>query len=129
MKKVYLAGQPKEYDPWKDELKKLEGFDFFDREIDSDQISPDVFFPDDLNGIHNMDIFVANPGTLLSEAIWIEVGYFLAIYTDNPGDTCKNLIIIWKEDREPKWSIEFVKKTEYIVPMAEEVKELLGRLK
>ena len=119
MKKVYLAGQPTEYDPWKEELKKLEVFDFFDWELDSDQSSPDTFFPDDLKAVHNADILVANPGTSPSEATWIEVGYFLATHTDNPGDTCENLIIIWGNEREPKWSIEFVKKAGHLVSTLE----------
>ena len=128
MKKVYLAGQPKEYDPWKASLKELEGFDFFDWEIDSDQTSPDTFFPDDLRAVHSSDILVANPGTSPSEATWIEIGYFLATHTDNPGDTCENLIIIWEKDREPRWSIEFVKKAGHIVETVEEAKALLQKL-
>ena len=125
MKKVYLAGQPKEYDPWKEELKKVEGFSFFDWEIDSDQTSPDTFFPDDLKAVHDADILVANPGTAPSEATWIEIGYFLATHTKQPGDTCKNLVIIWQENREPKWSIEFVKKAGYVVNTVEEARNIL----
>lgn len=128
MKKVYLAGQPAEYDGWKEKIKKLVGFDFFDWELDSDQSSPDTFFPDDLRAVHDSDILVANPGTSPSEATWIEVGYFLATHTDNPGDTCKNLIMIWQEEREPKWSIEFVEKAGHLVETLEEAKEKLLEL-
>ena len=49
MKKVYLAGQPNQYDSnWKDEFIKIEEFEFYDPEIDSDQTSSKTFFPQDL---------------------------------------------------------------------------------
>jgi hypothetical protein len=49
----------------------------------------------------------------------------LGINTKEPGDKCKKLIIIWKEEREPKWSIEFVKKTGMVVKSVKEaIKEL-----
>lgn len=114
--KVYLAGQANEHDnDWKELFKKLDGFDFHDWEFDSDQTSPDTFFPDDLNEIKNARIMVANPGVAPSEATWIEIGYFYALNTKTPGELCKNLIIIWKDERNPKWSIEFVKKTGLVV--------------
>jgi nucleoside 2-deoxyribosyltransferase len=123
--KVYLAGQSNQYDSWRSEFKKLEGFEFYDPDIDSDQSSPETFFPQDLEAIQNADILVANPGTKPSEGTWIEIGYFLALNTKTPGETCKNMIIIWSDDREPKWSIEFVKKAGKVVSSAEEaVKEL-----
>ena len=128
MKRVYLAGQPDEYEnDWKKTIKKVEGFKFHDWEVDSDQTSPDTFFPDDLNGIKNADILVANPGIAPSEATWIEVGYFYANNTDKPGGICKNLIIIWKENRSPKWSIDFVKKAGVVVSSVEDaIKKLEG---
>ena len=129
MKRVYLAGQPKLYDSWKEDIKKIEGFSFYDWEIDSNQTSPDTFFPDDLKAVYSADILIANPGIAPSESTWIEIGYFLAKNTKNPGDKCTNLIIIWKEERNPKWSIEFVKKAGYIVDTVEKAKELLEKLK
>jgi len=129
MKKVYLAGQPNEYDNnWKNKFTKMSGFEFYDPEIDSDQTSSKTFFPQDLTAVHNSDILVANPGIKPSEATWIEVGYFLAAHTNNPGVTCENLIIVWKDDREPKWSIEFVKKAGYLVKTLEEAKSKLQQL-
>ncbi|RJR27904.1 hypothetical protein C4561_01300 [candidate division WWE3 bacterium] len=129
MKKVYLAGQPNEYDNnWKDDFKKLDGFDFYDPEIDSDQTSSETFFPEDLIAVHNSDILVANPSTKPSEATWIEIGYFMATHTEKPGDTCKNMIIIWKDEREPKWSIEFVRKAGFLVSTFEEARSKLQEL-
>ncbi|MBI2639489.1 MAG: hypothetical protein HYW90_01185 [Candidatus Sungbacteria bacterium] len=128
-KKVYLAGQPNEYEnDWKEEFKKLDSFDFHDYEFDSDQTSPDTFFPDDLNGIKSADFMVANPGLATSEGTWIEIGYFYANNTKMPGDFCNKLIIIWHEDRNPKWSIEFVKKTGFIVNSVEEALKKLQEL-
>ena len=129
MKKVYLAGQPNQYDNnWKDAFISLEGFKFYDPETDSDQTSSETFFPQDLIAVHDADILVANPGIATSEATWIEIGYFLASHTENPGDTCKNLIVVWKDEREPKWSIEFVKKAGYLVKTLEEAKLKLKEL-
>ena len=125
-KKVYLAGQPNEYENnWKEEFKKLDGFAFHDYEFDSDQTSPDTFFPDDLNGIKGADFMVANPGVAPSEGTWIEIGYFYANNTKTPGDFCNRLIIVWRKDRNPKWSIDFVKKTGWIVSSTEEAKAKL----
>ena len=91
MKKVYLAGQPNEYDNnWKELFKDISECDFHDWEFDSDQTSPDTFFPDDLNGV--------------------------------------KLIIIWQETRNQKWSIEFVKKTGFVVRTFEEAKMKLCEL-
>jgi hypothetical protein len=125
--KVYLAGQANEYeDNWKEELKKLDGFEFYDWEFQSDQTSPDTFFPDDLTAVAEADILIANPGIAPSEATWIEIGYFLAKNTSRPGETCKNLIILWKNERQPKWSIEFVKKAGKVVnSVREAIIELL----
>lgn len=129
MRKVYLAGQANEYENnWKKKLKKIKNFDFYDWEFDSDQSSPDKFFPDDLRAVKNASILIANPGIAPSEATWIEIGYFLANNTNNPGETCKNLIIIWKEKRLPKWSIEFVKKAGVVVSTVEEAIETLKEL-
>lgn len=129
MKKVYLAGQANEYENnWKEEFKKLDGFEFYDWEFQSDQTSPDTFFPEDLRAVEKADILIANPGIAPSEATWIEIGYFLAKNTLEPGETCKNLIIIWKEERQPKWSIEFVKKSGKVVNSVEEAKKELLKL-
>lgn len=124
--KVYLAGQANEYENnWKEEFKKLKDFAFHDWEFDSDQTSPDTFFPDDLNGIKNADFMVANPGIAPSEGTWIEIGYFYALNTKKPGDFCKKLIIVWNKERKPIWSIEFVKKTGYVVSnIPEAIKKL-----
>lgn len=130
MKKVYLAGQSNVYENnWKDEFKVIKGFDFYDPEIDSDQSSPDTFFPQDLQAVNNADILVANPGLATSEATWIEVGFFLKKSTVKPGETCKSLIIIWKESREPKWSIKFVEKAGCLVSSLGEAKQKLLELK
>lgn len=115
-KKVYLAGQSNEYEKnWKEKFKKIPGFDFYDWEFDSDQSSPDTYFPEDLTGIKNAKYMVANPGIAPSEGTWIEIGYFYAMNTKKPGDSCNRLIIVWKKDRKPVWSIDFVKKTGYVV--------------
>ncbi len=126
MKRVYLAGLFSEYDNWKDEFKKVEGFDFFNPEIHSDQSSPDTFFPDDLAAVKASDILIAYPGTAPCEGTWIEVGYFIANKTEKPGDLCRNLIIIWQNDRID-WSIEFVKKAGVVVETVDEaIKYLEG---
>ncbi|KKS66032.1 MAG: hypothetical protein UV67_C0005G0033 [Parcubacteria group bacterium GW2011_GWC1_43_12] len=119
--KVYLAGQANEYENnWKEKFKKIEEFDFHDWEFDSDQTSPDTYFPDDLNGIDKAEFMVANPGLAPSEGTWIEIGYFYGQHVKQPGDFCKNLIIIWKENRNPKWSIDFVNKTGFVVKTVDE---------
>lgn len=125
-KKVYLAGQSNEYENnWKEKFKKLKGYSFHDWEFDSDQTSPDTYFPDDLKAIKSADIMVANPGVAPSEGTWIEIGYFHALNTKSPGDFCKRLIIIWKEDRKPTWSLDFVKKTGWVVgSVGEAIKKL-----
>jgi len=129
MKRVYLAGQPNQYDHnWKEEFKKIDGLDFYDPEIDSDQTSSETFFPQDLIAVHNSDILVANPGIATSEATFIEIGYFLATHTNNPGETCKNMIVVWKDEREPKWSIEFVRKAGLLVTTLEEARSKLQEL-
>lgn len=128
--KVYLAGQSNEYENnWKEEFKKLSDFEFHDWEFDSDQTSPDTYFPDDLNGIRNSSIMVANPGVAPSEGTWVEIGYFLANNTKNPGDKCNRLIIIWKDERLPIWSIEFIKKAGVVVNSVEKAIEELVKLK
>lgn len=129
---VYLAGQSNEQeDNWKESFKNLDGFEFHDWEFDSDQTSPDTFFPDDMRAVQHADVMVANPGIAPSEGTWIEIGYFYGFHAKQPGDFCDRLIIIWKEARNPKWSIDFVKKTGCIVSTAEEavekLKEIAGR--
>jgi nucleoside 2-deoxyribosyltransferase len=114
MKKVYLAGLFSEYSDWKSEIKKVKGFDFFDPEIDSNQSSPDTFFPDDLAAVKSSDILIAYPGLAPCEGTWIEVGYFLANNTKKSGDFCKELIIIWGKDRLD-WSMKFVEKAGVMV--------------
>lgn len=129
MKKVYLAGQPDIYENnWKEEFKSIEGIEFYDPDIDSDQSSPNTFFPEDLKAVEDADILIANPGIVTSEATWIEIGYFLKKDTLKPGETSKNIIIIWKGEREPKWSIEFVKKVGYVVTTIEDAKQKLREL-
>lgn len=124
--KVYLAGQSNEHDNnWKEAFKKLKNFDFHDWEIHSDQTSADTYFPDDLNGVKNADILIANPGLAPSEATWIEIGYFYANNVKNHGDFCNKLIIIWQEDRNPRWSLDFVKKTGVVVSTFDEAVERL----
>lgn len=113
---VYLAGQWNAYqENWKDEIKKTAGFEFYDPETDSDQSSAETFFPQDLMAVKRADIMIAHPGTAPSEGTWIEVGYFLALNTKVPGDKCLKLIIIWKEERLPRWSVDFVMKAGVVV--------------
>lgn len=126
--KVYLAGQPNQYDGWRSEFRKLDNFDFYDPDTDSDQSSPETFFPQGLTAIKNADILVANPGTKPSEGTWIETGYFLALNTKTCGETCKNMIIIWNDNREPRWSIEFAKKAGKVVSSVEEAMKELRHL-
>ena len=128
MKKVYLAGQPNEYENnWKETFKELPGFQFYDWEFHSDQTSPDTFFPDDLKAVNSADILVANPGLVPSEATWIEIGIFYANNVKLPGEFCNNLIIIWKEGRT-NWSIDFVRKTGIIVESIEKAIEELNKI-
>ncbi len=127
--KVYLAGQSNEHDnDWKELFKTMPEFDFHDWEIDSDQTSPDTYFPDDLKGIEKADFMVANPGIAPSEGTWIEIGYFYANNVKKPGDFCDKLIIVWPESRNPKWSIDFIKKTGFVVKTPEEAKKKLRLL-
>jgi len=128
--KVYLAGQSNDHDNnWKEIFKDIPECDFHDWEIDSDQTSPDTFFPDDLKGVKSADFMVANPGwEAPSEATWIEVGYFYANNTQKPGDFCNKLIIIWQDKRNPKWSLGFVKKAGHVVATFEEAREKLCEL-
>lgn len=129
-KKVYLAGQPNEYeDNWKEVFKNISDFEFYDYEFDSDQTSPDTFFPDDLKAVYSADILVANPGIAPAEAAWIEIGAFYAKSVKTPGDFCQNLIIIWNDNRNPKWSIDFVKKAGKVVNSVEEAIFELKKLK
>lgn len=126
--KVYLAGQSSEYDTWKKSLKDIKGFEFYDPEIDSDQSSSDTFFPQDLKAVSEADILIANPGLAPSEGTWIEIGYFLALNTNTPGEKCKNLIIIWNKERV-NWSVEFVKKAGIIVSTVQEAIDTLKDIK
>lgn len=124
--KVYLAGQWNQYENnWKQDFKIIKGFNFYDPEIDSGQSSPNTFYKQDLIAVKESDILIANPGTAPSEATWIEIGYFLSLNTKSPGDFCSKLIIIWKKERQPKWSIEFIKKASVIVDSVEKAKEYL----
>jgi hypothetical protein len=128
-KKVYLAGQSNEHHTyWKEEVKKLTEFDFYDWEFDSDQSSPTTFFPDDLHGVKECDYMIANPWIAPSEAMWIEVGYFYAHHTKSPGEFCNSLIIIWHEERQPKWSIEFVKQAGHVVSSVDEAIQKLKEI-
>jgi hypothetical protein len=63
---------------------------------------------------------IANPGIAPSEATWMEIGYFYSLNTKCPGDFCNQLIIIWKEKRQPKWSLGFVAKAGIVVSSVEE---------
>ena len=128
MKKVYLAGQPDIYDNWRKSFENLNGFNFYNPDTDSDQSSPDTFFSQDLKAISEADFLVANPGVKPSEGTWIEIGYFLALNTSTPGEQCKNMIIIWKEERVLKWSIEFVKKAGFVVSTVEEAIDKLQHI-
>ncbi len=127
--KVYLAGQWNEHDNnWKDIFYPLVEFKFHDPERDSNQQSADTYFPDDLNGVKNADILIANPGIAPSEATWIEIGYFYATHTKVLGESCNQLIIIWQDTRIPKWSFDFVSKAGYVVTTPKEAKDLLLKL-
>ncbi len=127
--KVYLAGQPDEYENnWKTPFKEIPDCDFHDWEVDSDQTSADTYFPDDLKGVKSADILVANPGVVSSEATWLEIGFFYANNVETPGDFCDRLIIVWQEARNPKWSLDFVKKAGIVVANAEEALEKLRQL-
>jgi hypothetical protein len=125
--KVYLAGQWNEYlNNWKDSFKKIDEFDFYDPEVDSDQNHVDKYFVDDLRGVRKADIMVANPGIIVSEGTWIEIGYFYALNTKKLGDFCHKLIIIWDKKRKPKWSLDFIKKMGIVVDSKNKaIKELL----
>ncbi len=128
MKQVYLAGQSNEHaENSKEKFKSLGGFKFIDPEVDSDQSSPRTFFPDDLRHIDNSDILVANSGIAPSEAMWTEVGYFYARKT-KPGEICNNLIIIWKDERNPKWSKPFIDMMGHVVLSVDEAMTILKQL-
>lgn len=128
MRKVYLAGQPDIYESWRNQFYKLEGFKFYNPDVDSDQSSPDTFFPQDLTAVTNAEYLVAYPATAPSEGTWIEIGYFLAKNTSFPGEKCDRLIIIWPDSREPKWSIEFIKKCGVVVSTVQEAIDLLASI-
>jgi hypothetical protein len=115
------------YDDWKKSFKNIKGFDFYDPDIDSDQSSPNAFFPQDLEAVSKADFLVANPGLAPSEGTWIEIGYFLAINTQTPGEQCQNLIIIWNKKRV-NWSIKFVQKAGFVVGTVEEAVNKLKQL-
>jgi len=118
--KVYLAGQWNEYlDNWKESFKKMKEFDFYDPEFDSRQDHIDKYFINDLKGVKEADIMVANPGLIVSEGTWIEIGYFYALNTKKVGDFCDKLIIVWDKKREPKWSLDFIKKMGIVVDSKE----------
>jgi nucleoside 2-deoxyribosyltransferase len=127
MEKVYLAGQPDQYDSWRKNFENIQGFDFYNPDTDSDQSSPETFFPQDLIAVSKAKFLVANPGTTPSEGTWIEVGYFLALNTKTPGEQCKNMVIIWNKDRVD-WSIEFVKKAGFVVNTVDEAVKKLQQI-
>lgn len=127
MKKVYLAGQPDQYDSWRKNFEDIQGFDFYNPDTDSDQSSPDAFFSQDLKAVSEADFLVANPGLAPSEGTWIEIGYFLALNTKKPGEKCKNMIIIWNNERI-NWSIEFVKRAGFVVSTPDEAVRKLTQL-
>ncbi len=125
-RRVYLAGQWNEHDNnWKQTFKQISGIEFYDPEIDSDQSSPDKYFPQDLEGIASSIMMVANPGIAPSEATWMEVGYFYALNTKVPGERCPRLIIVWKEERTPKWSVGFIQMAGILVNSIEEARDEL----
>jgi hypothetical protein len=125
-KKVYLAGRFSKFDNWKEQVKQVKGFEFFDPETDSNQSSPETFYPDDLNAVKSSDILFAYPGQAPCEGTWIEIGYFIANKTRKPGDLCDDLIIVWPNGRADL-SIEFVKKTGAVLGTLDEaIKYLKG---
>jgi hypothetical protein len=128
--KVYLAGQWNQYDNnWKREFDDLkDNFDFYDPEINSNQTSADTYFTDDLKGVMGSGIMIANPGIIPAEATWIEIGVFYRNNVKEIGERCNKLIIIWKEDRNPKWAIEFIKKAGIVVSNVSEAKVELRKL-
>jgi len=128
--KVYLAGQWNQYDNnWKIEFDDLKNnFDFYDPETDSNQTSPDTYFQDDLRGVINSQVMIANPGTIPAEATWIEIGVFYRSHVQNIGERCNKLIIVWKEDRNPKWALEFIKRAGIVVSSVAEAKVELRNL-
>ena len=126
MTTVYLAGQPSRYDDnWKEAFNGLAGFRFIDPEVDSDQSSPETFFPDDVRHIRACDYLIANPSDKPSEATWAEIGIFYALNTKEPGEFCAKLIIVWKEVRTPRWSKPFIDKMGYVVSSVQEARERL----
>ena len=127
MKKVYLAGQPDQYDNWRNNFENIQGFDFYNPDTNSDQSSSDTFFPQDLKAVSESNFLIANPGLATSEGTWIEIGYFLALNTKTPGEQCKNMIIIWNKERVD-WSVEFVKKAGFVVNTPEEAVRKLQQI-
>jgi hypothetical protein len=127
--RVYLAGQSNEHDNnWKKSFEQVKNCEFYDWEVHSDQTSPETYFPADLKGITSSNFLIANPGIAPSEATWIEIGYFYSKNTKNPGDFCNNLIIVWNKDRNPRWSMDFVRKAGHIVSSVQEAKKKLLEL-
>jgi hypothetical protein len=121
MKKVYLAGQWNQYENnWKEEIKKVNSFSYYDPEIDSNQNSSDTYYVEDMEAVKEADILIANPGMAPSEAMWVEVGYFLAWHTKNSTELCPTLIILWKDERK-KWSKDFVDKAGHVTNSLEGV--------
>lgn len=128
--KVYLAGQWNEYlNNWKNSFKKINEFSFYDPEADSDQSHVDKYFIDDLKGVKNTDIMIANPGLITSEGTWIEIGYFYALNTKKLGEFCDKLIIVWDKKRKPKWSLDFIKKIGIVVSSKNKAIEELRKIK
>ena len=125
---VYLAGQPKCYLDWKKSFYEIKEINCYDPFTDSNQDSPETFFPEDIKGISNSDFLVAHPGIAPSEGTWIEIGYFLALNTKNPGEKCKNIIIIWEDIRLPIWSKPFVEQAGTLVSTIDEALIVLKQL-
>jgi len=114
--KVYLAGQWNEYlDNWKESFKKMKEFDFYDPEFDSRQDHIDKYFINYLKGVKEADIMIANPGLIVSEGTWIEVGYFYALNTKKVVDFCDKLIIVWDKKENLNGLLILLKKWELLL--------------
>jgi hypothetical protein len=123
--KIYLAGPWDSYaDNWKTKIKKG-GLNYYDPQIDSNQTSSETFFPDDLRAIREADKMVVFPSDIPAEAAWFEMGYFYATHAKD-NEKLDSLIVIWKEDREPRWALKFLKMAGHIVSSIEEANKLLN---
>jgi len=123
--KIYLAGPWNIHaNFWKTEIKKG-GLNYYDPEIDSNQASSDTLFPDDLKAIRKASKMVVFPSNIPAEAAWFEMGYFYATHAKD-NEKLDSLIVIWKEDREPKWAVKFLKMAGHIVGSVEDAIKLLN---